>query len=532
MVHRLIVIFVFLVFCLNYAKSDDNSTEKLIEFQAQKLKYILETAYRNHPDSLNIVKICDEAFSTLLQSIDKESFYYSKQILKQVQENHKGITYGIGAEVVSINDTIYVIQVIPNTPAYFAGLQSGDIIKKIGTNSAFGLSKNEADLLIQGDSATTIEIEKIDVYSNKSSKLKIIRSDIVKPGLTTYYKYPNSDIGIFLIGRFSENIFNEFNNAVSTLLNDGVKRIIIDLRGNPGGYMTKVDEILDLFIGGNKILSKSVSSNPEFVSEIYSKNGDILEKTPLVVIIDENSASGSELLAGVVQDYDRGIIVGTRSYGKGTVQKIWNMNDTSGFKLTVGKYQTPSGRDIQKYYNDDFELKSDIDNPNVNTNEIKEKMKELGSPSNIKLFKSESGRNIIGGGGVFPDKFEEKDTLTQLTKVLIQRGIYFLWSIKYKKMNGKNLLSMYNNDYSKFNKEFQITDELLREFASFAVSYNIWNTDMFNQDKLYFITYMKASIANIIWGYDAFSEVMSVVDNQIVSAIKELPQAEKMILNK
>jgi len=517
------------LFCSSLLLSNDTGSDKIIEFQAQKFKYILETAYQNHPDTLDLIRISDSAFTALLQAMDKESYYYNKAVLKQVQESNKGISYGVGLEFVIINDSVNVIQVFPCTPAEMQGIEIGDIIIQIDDKNTVGLEKNEIDKLIQGDSATTVHLTVKDVYMGKEKNLVLKRTDIAKPGLTTAFLFPNTNVGIFILSRFTDKCYDEFRSKALELSANGMKRIIVDLRGNPGGYMTRVDEILDLFISGSRLLSKSVSNNPEFVTEIYSKDGDILENMPIVVLIDENSASGSELLAGVVQDYDRGIVVGKRSYGKGTVQKIWTMNDTTGFKLTVGKYKTPSGRDIQKYTsNQKIDIDTGLDY-GLNKDEIQKKINELGGIKEINIYKSSSGRPIIGGGGVLPDKIIDKDTLTQLTKLLIQRGLYFKWAVNFKKKEGKNLIEKFGKNYSKFNMEFLITDEMLREFATFALENKVWNIDMVNIDKSYFITYMKASIANVMWGYNAFLEVMCIVDNQLIEAIKEIPAAEKMI---
>lgn len=532
MSYRINLILAFWLVGFSSLFSEDKDIDKIIEFQTQKFKYILETAYKYHPDSLDLVKISDDAFLALMLAMDKECYYYSQAQYKKLQETNSGIAYGIGAELVSINDTLYVIQVFPNTPASESGLEVGDIVAAIGKKSTRGMPKNEADELIQGDSATYAEITILSVYDRKESKLKIQRKDLAKTSLTTAYLFPKTNVGVFTINRFSDNSPEEFKKKAKEFISKGMGRVIIDLRGNPGGYMLKVDEILDFFVGDSKLLSRSVSGSPDFESKFFSKPGDFLENIPLVVLIDGNSASGSELLAGVIQDYDRGIVVGKKSYGKGTIQKVWTMNDSTGFKLTVGKYLTPSGRDIQKYDNGEI---INIDaglNSDVITKEFSQKVSEMGGFQSMKIFKSEKGRPIIGGGGVVPDVIIDRDTLTQLTSLLIRRGLFFKWAVDYKQREGKNLIEKYGDDYSKFNLEFNITDELLREFASFALENKLWNNDMFNIDKSYFINYQKASIANAIWGYDAFSEVLSIVDNQIISCLKEIPNAENMINNK
>ncbi|MBX3044577.1 MAG: PDZ domain-containing protein [Candidatus Kapabacteria bacterium] len=525
---RLSLICIFIIVFninLSYSRSD---IDKLIEFQAQKFKYILETAYKNHPDSLDVIKISDEAFAALLQSIDKESYYYNKRDMKLVQEGNKGITYGIGIEAVSIYDTLYVIQVQANSPANQSGIEIGDIITQIEGRSTLAMMKKDFDELIQGDSATYVNIEIQSVYSGKKSSKKVLRKDIPIPGITASYIFPGTDIGIIVISRFSENVAEDFTRIANVLIKKGMNKIVVDMRGNPGGYMTKVDEILDLFIPGKKLLTKTVSPSADIRTEIYSNDGDLLEKIPVVALIDENSASGSELLAGVLQDYDRGIVVGRRSYGKGTIQKIWSMNDTTGFKLTVGKYQTPSGRDIQKYPDElPFMVEKGLDT-NFDADAVNKKIREMGT-SKIKVFQSESGRHIIGGGGIFPDKIVDNDTLTQLTQLLIRRGMFFKWAVSFKNRYGKELLDKYGNDYSKFNMEFQITDEMLREFAQYALENKVWNNEMFTQDKRYFITYQKAVIANVLWGYNAFSEVLSIVDNELVAAVRETVNAAEMI---
>jgi carboxyl-terminal processing protease len=527
---RFILLILFLIISINWNCISQNSEiDKTIEYQAQKFKYILETAAKNHPDSLDIIKISDKAFEALLQSMDKESYYYSKSVLKKVQENHKGISYGVGVETVSIRDSVYVIQLFPATPAAEAGIGVGDQIVGVDGKKTLGFTKSQVDELIEGDSATKVKLTIKDCITDKKREIILIRRDILKPSLTSAYFFPLSDIGVFTINRFSETTADEFREKAVLFLSLGMKRLLIDVRGNPGGYMNKVDEILDMLIGGNLILTKAVSGNPENNIQYYSKNGDFLEKIPVVVLIDENSASGSELLAGVIQDYDRGIVVGKLSYGKGSVQKIWSMNDSSGFKLTIGKYYTPSGRDIQKYpISENIVLEKGLDDVESVT-EFENNLKKVGLINDAKILRSSSGRPIISVGGVLPDEIVKADTLTQLTHLLIRTGLYFEWAISYKKRFGKELIEKYGNNYTKFNVEFQINDDMLKEFANFALTNKVWNIDMFNQDKSYFINYMKASIANVLWGFNAFQEVLSITDKQVVKAVLQFPIAEKMI---
>jgi len=530
MKRKIFVILPCLFLYLVALSTENEEINKQIEFQTQKFKYILETAAKYHPDSLDIVKISDEAFASLLQAMDKESFYYDKSMLKRVQESHAGVSYGIGIETISIDDTIFVFQVFENTPADSAGIEIGDVILEVDGIPASGKTKSEIDELISGDDGTEVNILIKSINSNNELNYKVIRKDILMPGLTTAYMFPKTNIGIFVINRFSENTSSEFKSKAQSMLQSGMKRVIIDVRNNPGGYMTVVDEILDYFINGEKLLTKAVSGSPDFSAEIYSNPGDFLEDMPIIVLVDENSASGSEILAGVVQDYDRGIVIGKRTYGKGTIQRIWNMNDTTGFKLTVGKYYTPSGRDVQKKNTDmDYELSGKL-NSKVDLKEYKSKIDELGGFGKVELYKSESGRVIVGGGGVVPDVIVDKDTLTQLTNLLIRHGLFFRWSIMFKSKKGSEIKDIYGSDFRKFNEEFQITDELIREFAAYCLNKNLWNTDMYNQDKSYFLTYLKASIANVIWGYDAFSEILCVVDNQLVAAVLETPKAAAMII--
>lgn len=519
------IIALFICF-ISFAYSSDK--DKLIEFQAQKFKYMLEVASQNYPDSLDITAISDKAFAALMQAVDKESFYYNKPNMKLVTESNKGVSYGIGAELVSVRDSLYIIQIFPNTPAYEANLEVGDIVLSVDGRSTLKMMKVDADKLVSGDSTTSVTLEIKNVISEKIRKVKLIRKDVPNRSLTTAYFYPKSDIGIFVLNRFSAKAAEEFRHKAELFISLGMKRLIIDVRNNPGGFMVMVDEILDMLISGNRLLTKVVSGNKEFNSEVYSMNGGFLEKIPVVVVVDENSASGSELLAGVVQDYDRGIVVGKRSYGKGSIQRIWSMNDSTGFKLTVGKYLTPSGRDIQKKAGENISIEPTLDT-NIKFDDIQNQINKLGGIAEVKIYKSTSGRPIIGGGGVTPDYFVDADTLTQLTNLLIRKGLYFEWAISYKKKHGKELKEKYGNDYSKFNLDFQINDEMLREFANFALQNKVWNNEMFTADKSYFINYMKASIANVIWGYDAFSEVMCIVDKQITAAIKKLPEAEQMI---
>ncbi len=504
-ISRIIILSTILFFSIYYAHSQTDSVAQLqINYEANKFKYILEIANQNYIDSINIQKIADNAFKKLLNSLDPQSVYYSKEEYETLQSQNKGEAEGIGVDIVPLHDTLSIIYIAKDSPADSAGLKPGDKVLFINGTHAIGMAANDANELIKGEAGTFVNlIIKRDPSSSVLNEYKIRRGEYNIPSLTASFLFKNTDIAYILLNRFSQKSDSEFAFALKTLQKEGMKRAIIDLRGNPGGFLDQVLEMLENFFPkGTKLLEMDGRHSQFDTTYITNKNGEY-QNLEMCVLIDRNSASASEIFAGVLQDYDKAIIIGERSFGKGTMQRIWKLNDGSAFRITLSKYKTPSGRSIQKPM--DSSDKQMID-PALSlqigegtSKNLEEMLKAMDGKTQLPVFQSKAGRTILGGGGVFPDIFSKNDTLTLLTRVSIQKGIFLEYVYLFLNNEKENIMKNYKNDYRKFGEEFNVTDQMLDNYQKYSISRNIWNEAYFEKDKNYIRNYLKSLIAYTLW---------------------------------
>lgn len=529
------IIFILLV-CeavIIHAQNAD-SVQSLINFEVAKFKYMLETAYNYHNDTIDVTGSSDKAFAMLMQSLDRESYYYDKDHYTKATEENKGISVGIGLVAVNFEDTLTVIEVKQGSPAMREGVFPGDRILSINGLSAEKMSKADAEKIFNGEIGQTVKLS-VMKYNREIKNYEITRDSVEYSSISADFVLPGTSCAYIALNRFSSLSDIDFRLAAEKVLESNAKAIILDLRENPGGVLSKASAVADQFISGERVIAYTESRLKDFELKLYSKNGDPLEKTPVIVLIDKGSASGSEIVAGSIQDYDRGLIVGERSYGKGTVQKFFPMKDTTAIKLTVAEYHTPSGREIDKgrVTSQSNNAQKDLLELNLDSTALaglKTSMNYTNGMENLPIYTTAKGRKIIGGGGIFPDYFVKADTLTLLTNVLKQRGFMLDWGLKYYYANYKKLEEKFKT-IEEFNSLFQLTDQDLKAFENFSRSKNIWNDVMFATDKDYIATYIKAAIAYPRWGNNAFSAVLSSKDNYITKAIELMPKAEEMINN-
>lgn len=536
------IVFIYLIFsnlfCINQANSQiDSNQAKSINYQASKFKYLLEMATQFHYDTLNYEKISDAAFQTLLKSMDIQSVYYPKEEYEKLVEQNTGEGEGIGIEVVPLHDTLTVISVIHSSSADSAGILAGDKILFINGKSVLGLNKVEADKLIRGPINTTVQlIIKRNPNSSSLIELNLLRNEINIPSVTSSFVIPEKQIGYVQITRFSEKTDSELLSSLKDLKKKGMKGLVIDLRGNFGGVLESTLKSLEYFFTKNTKLLEVKARYKDFDTTFYStKDGDFKD-LKLVVLVDKNSASASEILSGVVQDYDRGIIIGERTYGKGSVQKVWKLNDGSGFRLTIAEYYTPSGRRIQKDL-DTTNLK--VLDPAMQLNMDKQTqenvlnaLKSVGGKTQLPIYYSKNNRVIIGGGGVFPEIIMTNDTLNLLTRVLVQKGIMLEYIYQFLNSEKNNIIKNYKNDFINFSQNFKITDEFLENFKKYSISRNIWNENYFQEDKEYIRNYLKALISYTLWGENGFRFITIQQDKVAQKGIETFNNYDKYLQQK
>jgi carboxyl-terminal processing protease len=369
-----------------------------------KLNKLLDFIEREYVDSVNTDSIVDVAVSEILEKLDPHSVYISKSEIAQVNESMKGNFVGIGVQFYRLKDTVTVTKIIPGGPSEAKGIMAGDRILSANGKNLFGNKITTQDIYneLRGKEGTSVTLKLFRKKENKTFQVKINRGIVPLKSVEVALEI-TPKIGYIKVSRFSESTYEEFQKALVQLTKTPKESIVIDLRDNTGGYMDKAIKMADEFLPEGDLIVSTKTKNGREEKSIATSIG-LFEKGKVVVLINENSASASEIFAGAIQDNDRGVIIGRRSFGKGLVQRDMEMGDGSVVRLTIAKYYTPSGRSIQKPYN------------SINTeayfNDFQERFQkgELYEKDAIAIadslkFKTKKGKIVYGGGGIMPDVF-------------------------------------------------------------------------------------------------------------------------------
>lgn len=503
-----------------------NPTADSINYQALKFKYMLERIVENHPDEYSISEIADSAFKSIFRSIDKHSAYYSIDEMAAFREQTTGTKYGIGISLSALDDTLRIVQIEPNSAASSSDLQSGDMVIFIDDKNVTGEDAASYRTLLSGEDSTNITmlIKKPDA-PDILKEYTFMRGSIPSTSINSAFLLPGTTIAYINLNRFSDRAGEEFTETMTEMVASGAESIMLDLRDNGGGDIRSTVDILDKLINTRDTLVRFQSANPDF-RVAYAGTGDgRFENMPLLVVINENSASGAELVAATVQEYDRGLLVGETSFGKGSAQKVYNLGDSSAFKLTVAHYYTSVGRNLEKQeIKDEGELPFDIEQNADISDIIKKDIRKFGNMDKMPIFTSHGGRTIIGGGGVIPDRFIKRDTNNTLTTYLIKRGVFLEFALKYKIALGDTLMTKLNG-VEDFIQRFKVNDELIKSFAYFAQSKKTWNNELYKQDADKIKAFLKGYIAYIFFDNNAYRQTMISTDNVIIEARKLMPKS-------
>lgn len=395
---------------------DENDNLVGLEYSAneQKIRRLVSLIDNQYMEEVNTDSLVDNVINNILAQLDPHSSYLSKELLQTVTQQMSGSFKGIGIQVRKIDDTLTVTQVLLESPN-FGKIMLGDKILKIDSVNILGLSADNAQSLFKEK-----EIEKISLTvlrENQIQEIQANKGSVPVPSVVSAFKI-NEDLGYIKLVRFAEKSADEMHEALDNLNKQGMKSLILDLRGNPGGIMKVAEEIADEFLTKNELIVYT-QDKEEKRKYIYATSRGLFEKGKVYVLIDEGSASSSEIVAGALQEYGRATIIGRRSFGKGLVQREINLGDGTRVRLTAAHYYTPSGRSIQRPYDGGSKAYSE---------ELYRRVKsgELHYKDSIKInkdleFKTPSGKIVYGGGGIIPDEFVSVDTL-QLKGWILQNA--------------------------------------------------------------------------------------------------------------
>lgn len=490
----------------------------------KKFQTILNLIRNDYVDEVNLDSLLESTLPSLLGNLDPHSVYIPAADLQSVNEELDGF-FGIGVQFMINNDTINVVEVISGGPAEKVGLKAGDRIVKVDGEdvAGIGITNEQTMKLLKGEKDTRVTLGVKRHGSKKLENFEVIRGEIPQTSIdATYMVSPG--IGYVKVNRFGRNTYEEFWQSLNRLRQDGAQDFIIDLRGNSGGYM----EIA--FLMANEFLEKGQTIVSTKYRDFYSSKGvkadghGTFKDSQLVVLIDEFSASSSEILAGALQDNDRALIIGRRSFGKGLIQQQSVLPDSSAIRLTVGRYYTPSGRCIQKDYSNLSLYGHDIiDRYNRG---------EMFSQDSIKLDKSMqystlNGRTLYGGGGIMPDIFVPNDTsgVTSYYMNVANAGLFQKFAFDYVDTNRDKLEQA--ADVAELLTLLPDDDRLLRQFVTFAASNGIKPRWFYiNKSHDLIVNQLKAFIARDVLGYDAYFAIANRMDNNVEEAVKRLLAGE------
>lgn len=456
------------VYKLYILKDETKTVFSFIDINKTTVGQAYEIMRGNYVDNLNLEKISDSMISAMVAQLDPHSRYISAEEANEEQEKLVGEFSGVGIEFTINKDTIYVVHAISGGPSEKVGIVPGDKIVKINDTTVAGKKIKTSNLIkkLRGKKGTKVKVSIKRAGFKELIPFKITRDKIPIYSLDASFML-NDKIGYIKLNRFSATTYKEFINASKTLLSNEMENLVIDLRGNGGGYMNSVimicNEILNK--GDMIVYTKGRKSNKE---EYYSDADGLLKNTGITILVDEASASASEILAGAIQDNDRGTVIGRRTFGKGLVQKTYSLQDMSLLILTVSKYYTPSGRNIQKPYslgNTKDYLKDYIDR--INNGELFSK-DSIKIPDSL-IFKTKQGKTVFGGGGIMPDIFVPIDTTynSKLYRKLIYSGIINRYVFDYVDSKRDALLKKYKN-INGFISNFKINQKDLLSVVSYG----------------------------------------------------------------
>jgi carboxyl-terminal processing protease len=475
-----------------------------------KFEELLDIINKNYVDSIDHNAIESKAVNNLLNSLDPHSVYISKEDIQAANEPLLGSFSGIGVEFYLVHDTIIVVSPISGGPSELVGIKSGDKIVKINDTSVAGVKITNLDVFkkLRGEKGSPV---KLTIQRNNSILPAIIlkRDDIkvksVEQGLLI-----DSVTGFIKINSFGENTYDEFYTQLTELNQKKIQNLVIDLRQNTGGFLEIAVRILDELISDKQLLVYTAGLKYKR-EDFYSSKPGIFEKGKLVVLIDEGSASASEILAGAVQDLDRGMVIGRRSFGKGLVQNQIELSDGSAVRLTVAKYFTPSGRNIQKPYKQVENYEEEVYERYKNGEFFSEKNQII---TDTITYLTKKGRKMKGGGGINPDIFVPLDTNYDFVSLSALKSFVpeFIYS-NYSRLS--NEIESFR-DIKEFQKKYQLSPKLLSEFYEYAkLNGGKWNEKTKTNYELKLKNHLKAFIARQYFKNEGYQNIINETDPMI-----------------
>ncbi|MDC6390907.1 S41 family peptidase [Maribacter sp. PR1] len=494
----------------------NDTPEKLFTTNSKKdkLNRLIDYIDYEYVDEVNTDSIVDVTVNSILEKLDPHSVYIPEKEMTRVSENMKGDFVGIGINFYSYRDTISVIRAVKDGPSFAKGIKPGDRILMADNDTLYGKNM-PSDVIVdklKGKEGTPVKLQVYRKSEEKTFTVTVKRGVVPIKSVESYYMLAE-DIGYIKVTRFAESTFKEFKSALKKLQKEGASKLVLDLRDNPGGYLNIAEQMADEFLKDGKLILFTKNKKGKIDKTFATGRGGFEEK-PIYVLVNERSASASEIVAGALQDNDIGTIVGRRSFGKGLVQREMALGDGSAVRLTVSRYYTPTGRSIQKSYangnKDYYERFTDRYHNG-----------EMVSVDSIKVadslkFTTPKGKIVYGGGGIIPDEFVPIGT-NEEEAVESMDSLGFLSFFVFEHLDeNRGLYSDYTAE--EFFRYFRVDDILFEKFVEYSLERNLKMNFYDFEDSIKL--YLKASLAEQLFDANMHAKIKSVEDPMLLRVLE------------
>jgi carboxyl-terminal processing protease len=498
-----------------------------------------------NPDE-NLDARTDDAIKGILDRLDPHSIYMEPEVTSAEAEQFAGKFEGIGVQFDIIKDSITVVSAISGGPSERLGIQSGDRIVEIDGASSVGFTNPQVLRSLRGPKGTIVRVRIVRPGLMDPLIFNIERDEIPVYSVDAAYMI-DPQTGYVKIGNFAATTYDEFMSAITRLEQQGMKRIVVDVRGNPGGYLIQATRIVGEFFPANTPLVSTRSRHIRYNGEYNTPRNGLFRDLPVMVLVNEGSASGSEILAGALQDHDRGLIVGSRTYGKGLVQNQFDLVDKSSVRITISKYYTPSGRLIQKPYVDGREAYAfETFRRNKASSDAANFVSNL--PDSLR-FRTAAGRTVYGGGGILPDHILDSDTIrSYVYGFMRQKNLGFQFIRSYLDRNSDAFRGTWADRFDDFNTDFRLDDRTLSDFQTRMIQSGMVLTDtvavdqavirgeqlfihpdLYARDQWIVEGMLKVELARQVWSIQHFYQVYNrIFDKTLTEAMTLWPEVRQL----
>ena len=494
----------------------------------QKFDEVLTYINRMYVDQVNDKELTDAAIVAMLEKLDPHSTFISKEEVDEANSSINGSFVGIGVRFQILKDTLMVVATIPGGPSEKLGILPGDKIIRIENENVagVGLKNNQVREKLMGELGTKVKIEILRKKAKKSLDFVITRDHIPINSVDAYYML-TPEIGYLKLNSFSRSTVEEVQKGLTFLKSKGMKHLIFDIQGNGGGLLDAAQKVADEFLSSDKLIVYSEGRAQPRNNLSAGKKG-LWEEGSLILLTDEYSASASEILSGAIQDWDRGMIIGRRTFGKGLVQRPIDLTDGSQIRLTIARYFTPTGRFIQKPYDDLAAYEDDL-NERYKHGEFSH-ADSIKLPDSLKFETKVTKRTVYGGGGIMPDIFVPIDTSANSDYFgdLVQGGHITSYSLEFVDKNRESIFMKYAS-FDDFRKNFTLDQKFMDEFFAYVAKEDKelkFNEEQYKVSESLLKLRMKAVLAQDLWGYNEFYQVYNDSNEILQRAVKALTQGD------